>query len=62
MTLHERVDLDIRSSMDAHPTAVDVDLERLVFVDGLQHAIAVGRRTQLVDILLQQTNLQLGLM
>src|SRR5690606_8427766 len=58
----ELVRIDLRVDVDAHRAAVDHDLGRPVLVRAREDAIAVGRRAELVDLLLEELDLLLRLL
>jgi hypothetical protein len=48
--------------VDAHLSAVDEDLGRAVLVGPTEDPVVVGRRAELVDLLLEELDLLLGLL
>ena len=54
--------VDVRMHVDAHVLAVDDDLDRPVLVGPHEHAVGVRRRTELVDLFLEEFDLLLGLL
>ena len=62
LTVLEVARIDVRMDVHAHLLAVDDDLGSAVLVGAHEHAVAVGRRAELVDLLLEELDLLLRLL